>query len=190
MKKQLTLTLALLSFATIAFSQVGIRGGLNYSQVSVDGDGVDFGSDQKVGYHLGLQTNINIPGMFSLRPALLYHLKGGEGETGMGDTDLSYFEVPLNLGLAIGPDALKVIFEGGPYFGYLVNASSDLFSDPEDNLDKVDWGVNFGAVVQLSNLGIGVNYSNSLSNIAKEDRLNSAFKLTNGNLALFAYLNF
>ena len=190
MKKQFVLTICFFAFVATGFSQVAIRGGLNYSQVSVDGDGVDFGSDPKVGYHLGLQANVGLPGLFSVRPALLYHLKGGDSETGAGNTDLSYFEVPVNLGLAIGPESLRIILEAGPYFGYLVNASSDLFTDPEDNLNKTDWGVNFGAVVELSNLGLGVNYSNSLSNIANEDRLNTAFKLTNGNLALFAYLKF
>ena len=190
MKRQFTLLFVLALFSSALSAQIAVRGGLNYSQVSVDGSGVDLGTDPKPGFHLGLQGNIGLPGLLSVRPALLYHLKGGKGEDVQGDTDLSYFEVPLNLGINLGTDGAKIIIEGGPYFGYLVNASSDFISDPGDNLDKVDWGANFGAVVELSSLGIGINYSNGLSNIAKEDRLSEAVKLKNGNLSIFAYLKF
>ena len=192
MKKYLIVAIGLIVLSNVMQAQIAIRGGLNYSRVSVDAGGPDFGSEPKAGFHLGLQGNINLPGFLSVRPALLYHLKGGKGEdlAGAGDTNLSYFEFPVNLGLSLGNKSLRIIIEGGPYFGYLVNASSELFSDVSDNLRKADWGANFGAVVEFSSLGVGINYSNSLSNIAAGRHLNSAFKLTNGNLALFAYIKF
>ena len=69
MKYILALVFMLLTF--MATSQVGLRGGLNYSNVMVDGANVDFGAGSKVGYHLGLQGNVNLLGI-KLRPALLY----------------------------------------------------------------------------------------------------------------------
>ncbi len=171
--------------------QIALRGGLNYSNVSVDSGGPDFGMDSKTGYHLGLQGNIGLGGV-NIRPALLYHLKGGKAEDNgaTGNVNLHYLEVPVNLGLKVGGDNLALILEAGPYFGYLFDTSSGFIDNLGDRLDKSDWGANFGAVVEISDLGIGVNYSNSLSSIATDDQLGQAFKTTNGNLSLFGYMKF
>ena len=172
-------------------AQIAFRGGLNYSNVKVDSGGPDFGTDSKAGFHLGLQGDLRLGGI-NLRPALLYHLKGGKVEMNgaTNNTNLHYIEVPVNLALKLGGDNLGIIAEAGPYFGYLLNTSSGLFSDLEERLNKSDWGINFGAVLELSDLGFGANYSNSLSNIAKEDQIGEAFKTTNGNLSFFIYMKF
>ncbi len=183
--------MSFLLFSTFVYSQVAVRGGLNYSNVSVDGSNVDFGSGSKIGYHLGLQGDFVLAGL-RLRPALLYHVKGGKGETSgaTGNTNLHYLEVPVNLALKIGGDAFSIIGEAGPYFGYLLNTSSGFVDNLDDRLNKSDWGINFGGAIELQGLGVGINYSNSLSNIAKEEQISGAFKTTNGNLTLFGYLKF
>jgi len=165
MKHLITITLLILT--TTMYSQVGIRGGLNYSNVQVDGSTVDFGSGSKIGYNLGLQGDITLLGL-NLRPALIFHAKGGKSEIAgaTGNTNLHYLEVPLNLALKIGTDDVRVIGEAGPYFGYLLNTSSGFIDDLDDRLNSTDWGINFGVVLELRGLGIGVNYSNSLSNIS------------------------
>ncbi len=186
------LLIALLSISAFTLtSQVAFRGGLNYSNVSVDGDNVDFGSGSKIGYHLGLQGDISLL-RIRLRPALLYHVKGGKSETAgaTGNTNLHYIEVPVNLAIKLGGDSFGIIGEAGPYFGYLLNTSSGFIDNLDSRLNKSDWGVNFGVAIELSGLGFGANYSNSLSSIAKEDQIGGAFKTTNGNLTLFGYLKF
>jgi hypothetical protein len=189
--KNFLILLVFVLFSHEAYSQIALRAGLNYSKVSVESGGPDFGTDPKPGYHIGLQGNIGLPGFLSIRPALLYNIKGGnEDQTGGGSSKLQYFDIPLNLAINLGTDDLKVIIEGGPYFGYLLDASSDFIADIKNRISKSDWGANFGAVVEISSLGIGVNYSNSLSDISKSDQLNQAFKLKNGNLALFLYVKF
>lgn len=183
--------ISFLFISSFAYSQVAVRGGLNYSNVSVDGDNVDFGAGSKIGYHLGLQGDFVLAGL-RLRPALLYHVKGGKGESSgaTGNTNLHYLEVPVNLALKVGGNALGVIIEAGPYFGYLLNTSSGFIDNLDQRLNKSDWGINFGAAIELQGLGVGVNYSNSLSNIAKDQQISGAFKTTNGNLTLFGYLKF
>ena len=98
-----------------------IRSGLNYSNISIDSNTDDVVFNSKPGFHLGLNTNIPVGKLWSLRPAALYHLKGAISDDAGAteDTDLSYIEVPVNLGLNIGP----LVIEGGPYFGYLLNLS-------------------------------------------------------------------
>jgi len=185
------LIMVLLASTIVIHSQVGLRGGLNYSNVMVDGANVDFGSESKIGYHLGLQGNVNLLGL-KLRPALLYHVKGGRTEAAgsTGNTNLHYLEVPVNLSISIGSNKYKIIGEAGPYFGYLLNTSSGFIENLDDRLRRSDWGINFGVVLELDGLGIGVNYSNSLSDISRDDQIAGAFRTTNGNLALYGYLNF
>ena len=185
------LVLLLLATSLSLSSQVGLRGGLNYSNVMVDGASVDFGAGSKIGYHLGLQGDLTLLGL-NLRPALLYHVKGGRSETAgaTGNTNLHYVEIPVNLALKLGSNRYKLIAEAGPYFGYLVNTSSGFIDDIGDRFNSTDWGINFGLVLELDGLGIGANYSNSLSNIARDDQISGAFKTTNGNLALYGYLYF
>ena len=172
--------------------QLALRGGLNYSRVNVDAGGVDFGADSKIGYHLGLQGAISIGGL-NLRPAVLYHVKGGKEEDNgsLGNTNLKYLEFPLNLAIKIGVEKLALILEAGPYFGYLLDTSSGFIDDIDGRLNKSDWGINFGAVIELSGFAFGANYSNSLISIARVDnQVSGAFKTTNGNLSLFGYMKF
>ncbi len=183
--KKLILLSAFISMSVATLSaQLMIRGGVNYSDIAIDAQTDDVVFDSKPGFHAGLNGNIPLGPVFSLRPAALYQFKGAEGMSGgtMTDVDLHYLEVPLNLGLTLGP----IVLEGGPYLGYLLNSDTGIFND--DSFEKTDWGANFGAVVEISNVGIGLNYSNSLSNIAKEDRLGAATELKNGNLAAFLYI--
>lgn len=190
MKKTLFL-LTLMICTSYTYGQIGIRGGLNYSRVNVDPGGVEFGSESKVGYHIGLQGDFTVLGL-KLRPALLYHTKGGkESDNGsLGNTNLKYIELPLNLSAKIGTDKFGIIFEAGPYFGYLLETSSGFIDDIDDRLKKSDWGMNFGVVIELAGFGFGANYSNSLQSISLSDQITQAFKTTNGNLALFGYMKF
>ena len=182
--KRLGLLLCFMMASLWLSSQIMVRGGLNYSNISIDSNTDDVVFNSKPGFHIGLNGNIPVGSLWSLRPAALYHLKGAEVENGgvMENTDLNYIEIPVNLGLNLGP----LVIEGGPYWGYLLNTSTGIFN--EESFSKSDWGANFGAVLELQKLGIGVNYSNSLSDISSGDRLGAATELTNGNLSLFLYI--
>ncbi len=184
--KNITITLLLCFTISVTYSQLALRGGLNYSDVTIEG--IDVMTESKVGFHAGLQGHLGVGTLLSIRPALLYNIKGTKVETsGASESkSLHYLEAPLDLAIKIGLSDLAVIIEGGPYIGYLVNTADGIF----DKIDKTDWGINFGAVIELSTLGIGINYSNSLSEVEREDQINQAFKLKNGNLAAFVYFKF
>jgi len=186
MKKTL-ITALLISIAMGLSAQIAIRGGINYSDVTINGvTNVSTGS--KIGFHAGLQGHLGIGNVLSIRPALLYNIKGAKvDQTGASESkSLHYLEAPINLGLKLGTNAFSIILEGGPYFGYLINTGDGLFN----NIDKSDWGANFGAVLELDNIGIGANYSNSLSDVNGSDQIDQTFRLKNGNLAAFIYFKF
>jgi len=186
MKKSLFILIGLL-MSSVAFGQIALRGGINYSNVNIEGVN-NIETDSKIGFHAGLQGNIPIGNVLAVRPALLYNIKGAKVTDNGADQSgsLHYMEVPLNLGFRLGGGPIALVLEGGPYFGYLVNTSDGLFND----IGKSDWGANFGAILELEDVGIGVNYSNGLNDIEREDQLGQAFKLQNGNLAAFVYFKF
>lgn len=180
MKKIILLSLlAMMTMAATA--QLMIRGGVNYSDINIDNSTMSEVFDRKPGFHVGLNGNLPIGNILNLRPALLYNIKGAEVDNGgtMETMNLHYLELPVNLGIKLGP----LVVEAGPYYGYLLNADTGIFN--QDSFEKQDWGANFGAVLQLRDLGIGANYSNSLSNVARGDQWEEATKLTNGNLSIF-----
>lgn len=177
----------ILCMASAMSGQIGLRGGINYSNVSIEGL-TNIETNSKIGFHAGIQGNIPLDKILMLRPALLYHIKGSRVTTNGDEMSrgLHYMEVPLNLGFKLGGGPISLILEGGPYLGYLVNTSDGLFND----ISKSDWGANFGVILEIRKTGFGINYSNGLNNIEKQDQLNEAFKLRNGNLAAFIYFNF
>lgn len=183
MKKILILVTFWVAAISTTDAQIMIRGGVNFSDIAIDSDTHSEVFDRKPGFHVGLNGNLAIGNLLNLRPAVLYHLKGADVTTGgnTGAANLHYLEVPVNLGISIGP----LVVEAGPYFGYLLNSDTGVLN--QESFDRSDWGANFGAILELSDIGIGLNYSNSLSNIAKDDRWGQATKLTNGNLSIFAY---
>jgi len=184
--KQIIIILSLTLCAVAVSGQIAIRGGVNYSDVTIEGTNVM--TDSKVGFHAGLQGHLGIGTILAVRPALLYNIKGAKVEaSGASQSNsLHYLEAPINLAMRFGISDIGIILEGGPYLGYLVNTGEGIFED----INKTDWGVNFGGVVELSDIGFGVNYSNSLGDVEKQDQLPQAFKLTNGNLAAFIYFKF
>ena len=182
--KKILFCIVLISAGFTLKGQIGLRGGINYSDVTIEGL-TNVTTDSKIGIHAGLQGYFQLGGLLNIRPAVLYNIKGSKVDAfgAAGNNSLHYLEVPINLGLKFGSDSFGIVLEGGPYFGYLMNISQGLFSD----VDKSDWGANFGAVVELDNLGIGLNYSNSLSGANGGASINQAFKLKNGNIAAFVY---
>lgn len=181
--KKIALLVAFSFFSLLATSQVMIRGGINYSDINIDNRATSEIFDRKPGFHVGLNANIPFGNLLNLRPAILYNLKGAKinNEATTDKMNLHYISIPLNLGLKIGP----LIVEAGPYYGYLLNAEKGIFN--KESFDRQDWGANFGAILQLRDVGIGANYSNSLTNVAKGDQWQEATKLTNGNLSIFLY---
>ena len=184
--KNTILIISLCLSTYIASSQISIRGGVNYSDVTIEGTNVM--TDSKVGFHAGILGHIGIGPVLGIRPALLYNIKGARVEDAGASTSnsLHYIEAPVDLALRFGISDIALIFEGGPYLGYLVNTGEGIFED----INRIDWGANFGAVLELSDIGLGLNYSNSLGEVAKQDQLPEAFKLSNGNLAAFIYFKF
>lgn len=171
-------------------SRIGIKGGINASNFYQNEVG-----DQNVrlGFHVGLFTELAVGEFFSIQPELLLSTKGNRATYGTDDgvldlvgaegevkTNLTYIDIPVLAKVTLG-EVLNL--HVGPYASYLIGASTstegDLASDSEeldrDNFKSWDYGVAAGVGLDLAAVTIGVRYNLGLVNIAKSTAAEAIF---------------
>jgi hypothetical protein len=138
MKKLFYLVVLLLGIS--AHSQVlqfGVKGGLNMSTLSGDGD-----ISSLTGFHAGVFASIDLV-VLDVVPELVYSTQGAK--FGDQDVNLNYFNIPVMARLNL----LKILYlEAGPQFGFLVGADDGL-PNSKDNFESTDFSVGVGAGVEL-----------------------------------------
>ncbi|GAA0532127.1 porin family protein [Chitinophaga japonensis] len=134
MTKAIILSFAALALSLGAMSQVrvGVKGGLNLANISVDNDGSVDENRTLPAYHIGVIADMPlIQNVLSFQPGVFYSSKGSKLESGDKDnptvtdpyskytTNPQYIEIPLNFvgKIPVGTDAR--LFAGiGPYFAF------------------------------------------------------------------------
>jgi hypothetical protein len=163
MRKVLILSLVLVYFnVSNAQTSFGLKGGVNFANLKVSGDGVNMSFDSRVGINAGAFATFITKQNFQFQPELLISMEGAKSQ---GDEiKLTYLNLPLMVGYNISGFTL----ETGPQFGALLSAKSNDV-DVKDQMETlaVSWGV--GAAYKLpGGFGIGARYNFGLSNISKE----------------------
>lgn len=191
MKKIALLFIAVLS---ISFAQAqakfGVKGGINYSNLS--GDLITEDANQsKVGFLGGITANfpLSSDNFISVQPELLYSQKGyqfqndkitinGAEYSFKGKRNFNYLDLPVLLRVNAG----GLFFEGGPQASYLLgirdNREVELNGDDTKEWDKVEKdqlaeleiGYVAGLGFQAANgLSLGLRYNGSINALAKDD---------------------
>lgn len=186
-----------LTMTTSAFSQVkfGIKGGLNLANM-LDKDEDDTYSDDykfKPGFHLGVITEFSISKQFAIEPGLLFSTKGFkvEEEDIKLSFNLNYIEMPLNAIYKIDLGGVKILTQTGPYIAYAISgkmkANMALLGVNEDSKEEeiligddkekdvikpLDFGVNFGAGVEINDFFISMQYGLGLANLSISNDVN------------------
>lgn len=161
--------------------QWGIKAGLGFNSLKIaDLTGIEDGSDvydlvtgkSVVGYHVGLQTRVNIAMIF-IQPELYFNDGGGTlervvngGVDEVFNVDFQRIDLPLLVGVKLGPARINI----GPVGSYVVNES---ISGDVQNLDpdytiftkSMTWGFQAGLGVDLSKISIDARYEGSLSKL-------------------------
>lgn len=162
-------------FANAQDVKFGAKVALNVSNISGDDTG-----DLKslIGGQFGGFAEIGISDKFAIQPELMYSMQGAKYDG--GKTNLSYLNVPVMAKYFV---AEGFSLEAGPQIGFLLSAKDkedgEDSVDMKDELESIDFGVNFGAGYDFTeNLSAGLRYNLGLTNIVKnvpgED-----FKITN-----------
>jgi len=170
MKTKLFFVIAFTLFVQIANAQrLGIKGGVNFANVTVSGGGVSMSPSGITGFQLGLVGDFKLQDKLHFNTGLLYSLKGFKSGT---TTDkINYLEVPLNFAYNFSINETSDFFvQAGPYLAYGLSGtdktdgvSTDIFSD--GYAKRLDYGLGFGAGVQFGSIVTSVNYELGLANL-------------------------
>lgn len=186
-------------------SQVGIKGGVNFSNF-YSGEVDD--QDMRFSFQGGLFFKAALTEFFAIQPEILYMTKGstikydypiiGKGEISQ---KLNYIEVPI---LAVINLTENLNIHAGPYVSYLLKAKVENESDNSDldyvneqdesKFERMDYGLAAGIAIELETLHIGARYDYGLNEIGKnsndpnEPSINSNMK--NSTFSIFVGIGF
>jgi len=177
----------LMAFASNTYAQSFIlKGGLNSSSMTLKDDDGNYSDEakQKLGYHLGAGIEFSLAESFALETGLMVQTAGFATEEILGiksSINLLYITVPILAKPKFSLNEKTNIFlVAGPYLGYGLSAKavfkfagereSEDIEWGDEGLDRLDYGVNIGAGVELlGNLQIGVGYALGLANLVPSD---------------------
>lgn len=169
MKKALLILMFLTGASAFAQSGFGVKGGLNYSDngkieftdVTDTGENImEENADRKTGYHFGVFYRADVGPVF-LRPELVYTKTTSSYKYNNENTDydVSKLDLPILVGVnVLGPLNLFA----GPSLQYILENDLQGISIGEVEKDFTV-GAQFGAGIQLGNIGLDVRYERSLT---------------------------
>ena len=170
MKKVILMILLAFAFSQTSTAQLdfGVKAGLNYNSESIQETGQDLfeGAESKTGYHAGIWLRFKLPIIgFYLRPELVYtnlenELLYKESQT------TSYNFQKVDIPVLIGKKFFGIgnVF-AGPSFQYILNSDFSLNDIENVDTDGFTVGLQFGAGIELNNLGIDVRWERGLNTV-------------------------
>lgn len=147
-------------------TQLGIKGGINVSNLSYDND---YDADSKVGLHVGLLAHIHAGRNLALQPEVVFSMQGAE--FGNEELQANYLNVPFLFQYLV-PAAPGLRLETGPQVGVLLGAewehSNGVDEDYEHRMKKTDlgWALGLG-YLSASGLGFDARYNIGLTEVFK-----------------------
>ena len=182
MKKQIMFMLAFGLFALTANAQLGIRAGVNFTDLKLSEEFQSAATNSQTGFHVGLNYNAGL-GPIGLEIGAYWTSVGTELKLANNIQDLStnvdinYIQVPVALRFNLIP---LLYLKAGGYVAGKINAATEIIgvangeapSDPlnlVEDLNSFDAGLVFGLGVKVSKLEIEGGFDLGLSNIYSAD---------------------
>ncbi len=156
-------------------SSIGIKGGVNFAQQSIEGfsyDTIKF--DQITGYAIGVDGDLEISEFFSIQTEFLLIQKGRKflSHLNVGTVEfreetiskIDYFEIPLLAKLKLGNDLVKGYAIVGPSFGFALSGSEEVRTSSSSQVlvEKKDLDFkdsNYSRYEIGAHLGFGVSFN-------------------------------
>lgn len=180
---------------TIALDSSGqtfcIKGGLNLSDTHFI---IDDGFDEpkmNPGFHLGPVMELDLNNDFSIETGFLITTKGfkinsslpdetGVEETYKVNTNLYYIDVPFNIKAKLRLNGFEIYGSAGPYMGIGIKGkgklelgdekeTSTIKFGPDENVKRLEFGLNFGGGLEFSHFLFGLNYGLGLTNTSQQE---------------------
>lgn len=177
MKKIISLCMVAVALMMAAPAQaqlikLGVKGGMNFSELDFNAKSVNDVTDSSTGFFIGPMAEVTLPIVgLGIDGALMYSQRGKDEAKQQG------IEIPVNL---------KYTFGLGSLFGIYIAAGPDFFF----NFKDVDWenveakktqvGLNVGAGLKLlRKLQVGVNYQIPMGDSFESKDTGSVFTAKN-----------
>jgi hypothetical protein len=190
MKKVFLMISLAFAFSQTSTAQIdfGVKAGLNYNSESIQSVSEDVftRAESKTGYHAGIWLRFKLPIIgFYLRPEFAYtNLENELLYKGSQTTSYSFqkIDIPVLIGKKIF--GIGNVF-AGPSFQYILNSDFSLNDIKGVDTNGFSVGLQFGAGIELANLGIDVRWERGL-NTLESTFLNAA---TNTNVTFDTRVN-
>jgi hypothetical protein len=152
----------------------GIKGGVNFANITISGTGTDILTKSVTGFHFGPVADFKLQKNLHLNTGLQYSLKGYTIGLGGEHTiyKLNYLEIPLNLAYNFSLSKKSFIFlQAGPYLGYAIGGKTKFVNEieditiGEDGIKRYDFGLGFGAGLEFRSIVTSLNYQPGLANV-------------------------
>lgn len=165
----------LLSLPILAFSQFGLKAGVNFANVT---NASSINSSNQTGFMVGAFLSPSSKSILSSRTEIIYSRQGYNFETSTktGTVNLDYILIPQLMGINI---TKFVQLQLGAQMAFLINAKADStnntssgagpYASVMDYYNKFDYGFAAGAEVHpFKGLLIGARYNISLGKVYKD----------------------
>jgi hypothetical protein len=167
-KLSLFVSVILLGSAVMAqtSAKLGIKAGLNVSNVALEPEVIDKGT--RLGFHGGLLAHIHVSPQIGIQPEILFSGQGFEDNTNDAEWKLNYLNIPVMIQYMFD-NGFRL--QAGPQVGFLLDGKIEGDAggadvDIADDLKKIDAGVGLGVgYLSYSGLGIEGRYNLGLTNI-------------------------
>jgi hypothetical protein len=182
MKNSLKLTFAICciiigvkSNAQISF---GLKAGLNLSTMTDKLGGMSIDPKTLVGFNVGVISEITLKDNLFLQPGIFYSTKGSKYSLNNMNATVTpnYLDIPVNVLYKFGSGSTKFFIYAGPYIAFALsgkvtnmdNSTADIHfgSGDKEDMRSTDFGLNFGAGVDISHFQISAQYGIGLENLA------------------------
>ncbi|GAB2557589.1 porin family protein [Spirosoma aerophilum] len=207
MKKSALLVAALLFSPLISSAQVryGVTAGVQLVSQKYTLGGLTLKTSNQLSYMGGLLADVKVSEKISIRPQVLYSVKGsainlgslsGGLTSGSVSTVFTYVEVPVQLTYSLEAGPGSVVLGAGPYLAYALSGKSTAtnsgkkesqtidFSTKDGDARRLDYGLRLSVGYELpSGVMVSGYYSPGLANIANgasSSVKNTAFGLSLG----------
>lgn len=172
--KKITLSIALLFFSALAFSQglpvfqLGVKGGMNLSKFKTENT---FESENKAGYYGGLWVRIGAAGIH-VQPEVYLSGKTSKLRTTTGsenEVTFTSLDIPILIGTKIGAGGVGLRLNTGPVFTLFLDEEQKFGQAAGAAFDgkfkdkSVSW--QFGVGLDLGRISVDGRYESGLSEI-------------------------
>ncbi len=203
MKKFFYSIVALSLISTLSFAQVrvGVKGSLQFANQKISSQGFNITGSNLLGFQAGLLLDAPLSDNLSLRPQILYSVKGskydlssllgGLGGSGDATTTINYVEVPVQVAYGFEVGNGRVVLGAGPYIAYALNGKSKgnfngmsgtesiEFGSGQNQTKRLDFGLHVSAGYELSSgLMLSGYYSPGLSSLSNAPSSDGTVKNT------------